>query len=162
MNDQPEKLRRQVKSMALLCALLGPSLGALTLLSYMSHRLMTHLMSSGMMPASQMEGYQRVSLDFGTRSAVVSIPLGAVLLVAGVRALRDLRRGHEALAVAAGVSLVAMLAYGVIWSVVVEAQDAGPIAHAGGWLVHLVQAAVVAGALRFLLRPDVRAACDAV
>lgn len=157
---EAEKLRRQVKSMALLCALLGPCLGALTLLSYMSHRLLGHLLSSGLMAESQLDGYQRVSLDFGTRGAVVSIPLGAVLMVAGIRALRNLRRGREALVVAAAISIVGMFAYGAVWSVVVEKQGAGLVAHLGGWLVHLIQAGVVASALRFLMRADVRAACD--
>lgn len=155
-----ERLRSQVKTMALLCALLGPTLGAMTLLAYGTRRMVDAMLSSGLVPTQTFDTYQRVSLDFGVRSAIVSIPLGTVLLVAGVRAFRDLRRGREALVVAAAVSIAAMLAYGALWSWVVELQDAGVGAHFAGWLLHLAQAGLVVGALRFLLRPDVRDACS--
>lgn len=155
-----ERLRNQVKTMAVLCLVLGPSLAGLTLLSVLGKRLVDQLQASALMQGRGLPPYQQISMEFGVQSALVSIPLGAVLMVAGWRAYRDLRRGRAILAVAAGVSVAAMFAYGVLWSVVVERRSGGAAAHLGGWLLHLVQAGAVGSALRFLLRPDVRAACE--
>lgn len=158
--SEPEKLRAQVRSMALLCAVFGPTLAALALFGVLAERLIAWVAEHDGAALGALGLYERVSLAFGARSAPITVALGGALLLAGLRARRDLPRGRRALELAAWFSIAIMAVYGVVWSVVVARLGGSAIAHVGGWLAHAVQALVVAGALRFLRRADVRAACE--
>jgi hypothetical protein len=156
----PEQLRAQVRSMAVLCAVLGPTLVVLGGVSVAGERFVQWMLTQRALRLEQLDVYQRVSLSFGARSLPLMLGLGGVLFVVGVQALRRPAKARATLVWGAWASIAAMFLFGVVWSVVVAEQGEGWLVHVGGWFLHLIQAGAVGMALRLLLRPDVRAACD--
>lgn len=145
--------------MAVLCAVLGPMLVFMSLVGIAAQRLARHLVLRGYAPPMA-SSLNDMALDFSVRSTVISVPLGLLLLVSGVRALSDLAKGRRILRTTAWVTAAAMLGLGVMWSLAVEAVGLGVAEHVGGWLGHGFQALLAAWTARWLDRADVAAACD--
>jgi len=157
------KIRAQVRTMSLLCLLLGPVLIVMSLMGFVAKVLMERAEEEGFLaevPPGLLGMLDRAALDFAVESSWVSVPLGLVLLVCGALALRDPARGRVILIRAAWISAVAMIGLGAMWSLAVEHSQLGIGGHISGWLGHGLQAGLAIVTARWLGKDDVRAACE--
>lgn len=95
----------------------------------------------------------RATLDFAATAGPTIGVWASVLVGAGGTALFRFTLGRRLLVLAAWLTLAAMVALGVVWSVVCRRHGLGVRAELFGWLVHALQGLLVIPALRRLTAP---------
>ena len=159
MTQPKDPLFTKFRTMAILCMLLGPLLVSSSLITIGASHLLEWARVEGA-PIKMPEPYA-VLLRFSERSVWVMVPIGVLLFVAGLRAVRSPARGRPVLAWSAWATVLAMIALSITWSWSIADLSWGIGGHLFGWSTHLLQAVLVAMAARFLGRDDVKAVCEA-
>ena len=154
----PESIRRSVRTMAILTALLGPLLVVTSLLPPALQQLLERLGARSALHQNKALVDLEFLFDVSARSAPILVPLGVLFLVAGISSRRGVEPSVRWLRAAAWAGAVAMALVGVVWLWVGLERQASPGIYWGGVLGHGVQAYLVYRAARYLGRPDVRAA----
>lgn len=148
--EAADVLRGQLRSTAILCAILGPVLLMMSATTYAAVKLIAHARAQPDIVVPAIPLQMEVVLAFADRSAGINVSLGILLGLAGWRGVRAPASGRRWLVAAGGLALVAMFVLAWMWhdiAVRAAVQD--------GWdgfgvVVHLAQAALVARALVFL------------
>lgn len=159
MAPPKDPLFTKFRTMAILCMLLGPLLVSSSLVTIGASQVVEWAKVEG--AAIKMPEPYTVLMRFSERSIWVMIPIGVLLFVAGLRAVRSPARGRSFLALSAWVTVAAMIALSFTWSWSIADLSWGIGGHLFGWSTHLLQAVLVAAAARFLGRDDVKAVCEA-
>ena len=84
------QLYQKMRSMAILCILLGPLLALTAISSFLVKRVMDWADRHGV--PSPMGELSAVLIDFSVKTAWVLVPLGALITVAGIRGTREPRQ----------------------------------------------------------------------
>jgi hypothetical protein len=156
----PEAIRRGVRTMAILTAVLGPVLVGSSLFPLALKPLLPLLRTNAHHNAPMLASIARLELLLvvSEYSALVMVPLGVFFLVAGVRARTGVGPGVAVLRAAAWAAVVGMLAGGGIWFWLGTRQDGGLLLASVGAFGHVLQGYLVYRAARYLARAEVVAA----
>ncbi len=157
--DEPERLRRQFRGMALATAALGPALAATSGVSAALLWALDRLRANPDLEILPLPLAFEVAALFTRHSLGLMLPIGLAMLVGGVWALRAPERGRRALEAAAWFTVLGMVALGVVWSAAVAELGGTWGLHVAGGLLHGVQAAAVLRACLFLRDPRLVRAC---
>ena len=154
------RLAKQARTMAILCAFLGPVIVATATLTYGLVRVLDRLRAQAGSENAIPKWFEPL-LAFSTDSAPIQVGLGLLFTAVGIYAWRRPARGLPALRISAWIGAVAMLALAGLWWWGGQTSGSGAAYVGAGIGGHLVQAVMVMGAARFLGRADVRAAVAA-
>ena len=150
---------RRMRSMAILCMLLGPLVSLMGLVAIATQRFMLWAAKRGI--DTHADDLTRVAMDFSARTAGVMIPLGLVILIAGFRGVRDPRVGRRYLLGAAWFTTGTMVVLSVLWSYSLHGTSFDTFSgHLFGWASHLFNAVLTVLAARFLSSEPLRRACE--
>ncbi|MFO0723720.1 MAG: hypothetical protein U1E65_08070 [Myxococcota bacterium] len=149
-----------MRSMAILCILLGPLLALTAISSFLVKRVMDWADRHGV--PSPMGELSAVLIDFSVKTAWVLVPLGALITVAGIRGTREPRQGRRWLAFAAWLTTGTMVLLSMIWSWSLHGTRWDTLdGHLLGWGSHLANGVLTLVAARFLSSEALRRACEA-
>ncbi|MCC7384703.1 MAG: hypothetical protein IT384_22835 [Deltaproteobacteria bacterium] len=145
------RLLARYRSIAILTVVLGPVLVLLAIANVVMIRVLywlLELQGTSTLPFGELTG---ASLAFGEASSLILGPLGAVLTWAGILAVRTTPAESRAgLVGSAWITVAAMLLLSGLWEVEAFRYHMDLGFHAGGVILHLLQALVVLQAIRFL------------
>lgn len=148
-----QKWHRSVRLTAVLTALLGPMMIGTAVMSWSMLRLLAYLQRRPGMPALHFPPQFELMVTFTERSALITLALGLVFLVGAVWALRREDRRAQILAQVASLGILGMLLLAVMWCwVVLESPGADPLMMSTGVIAHLLQAGLIYGARRTLVK----------
>ena len=158
--DQPERLACTARTMAILCAFLGPVMAGTTVATLLLVKLVD-VVEAQAGSASAIPPWFDPLVAFSADSAPLMLGLGLLFTAAGGYAWARPVRGLGPLRWTAWIGVVAMLALGGVWWWSARGHGMGAAWIGSGIGAHVVQAALIFGAARFLGRADVRAAVAA-
>ena len=141
--------------------LFGPFMLMTTAMTMGALHLLERIESHPDMAVPKMPPMFELAVAFCDRSKGVLAALGVVMLIAGLIALRDPRRGRRPLQAAAWFTVAVMVVLGGLWSLEAATLSLSWAHHAVGVVIHGVQALAVVKAALFLGRSDLARACDA-
>jgi hypothetical protein len=156
----PEKSARDVRTMAIVCAFLGPLLAVYALGALGAAIGVAWLEREHLLVPNQLFPDVRMVLRFSELSSWVSIPLGLLITGSAIATLKSARRGRPWLAASGWISVLGSIGLVALWEYCAFESDARLETHLSGSLFHLLQAGLIARASWFLTRREVRTALD--
>ena len=155
------EIEKRYEGMALVVAMLGPILLISAALTVGSIKLLDVVKAQPGAEVPRMPPLFDLALRFAELSAYVTIPLGLILLIAGLRGLKGDRGGGRRWMLWAGwITVAAMVLLAVVWEIVAFEAATGVAVHIAGVALHLFQAALVLKACQFLKSPALVRLCD--
>jgi hypothetical protein len=156
------KEARHVRTMAILCAMIGPLMLILTLAMLGAAEAIDWAVDRHLIAEQLIRPELSRWLRFFELSSAIMIPLSVATLVIAIRALKHLGRGRHALWLLGWAWVGGMIVLSALWEGIAFGDNCALSDHLYGVSMHLIQAALIARACFYLARADVKAACDGI